>query len=88
MSYYNTPWPQIILELYQLLYNIFGMATMPFLCNGIVLIQGSLPRVNQVFILKLAKVHLIYAIFLIPYFNFLNFYGGRSSLAFDNFLIL
>ena len=42
--------------------HIFGMATMPFLCNGTLLFQGHLPRVLPVTILK-------YASCLIPYIN-------------------
>ena len=48
---------------------IFGMATMPFLCNGTLLFQGHLPRVLPVTILK-------YASCLIPYIvSFLNLCG-------------
>ena len=36
--------------------GVFGMAAIPFLCNGIFLNQFSLPRVNLVFTLKLAKL--------------------------------
>ena len=45
---------------------------MPFFFNGIVLIQGNLPKVILVFTLKSAKLHYNYASFFIPYFNFLR----------------
>ena len=44
---------------------------MPFPCNGIVLIQGNLPRVILVFTLD-------YASFLIPYFNLLFYFIGNG----------
>ena len=48
------------------------MVPMPFFFNGIVLIQGNLPKVILVFTLKSAKLHYNYASFFIPYFNFLR----------------
>ena len=42
----------------------FETAVIPFPCNGILLIQGNLPRVIFVFTLN-------YSSFLIPYFNLL-----------------
>ena len=53
--------------------NIFGMAAMPFLCNGILLIQCNLPRVLSVLVLNIA-------ICLIPYIDsFLILYGEWPS---------
>ena len=51
-------------------HSIFGMADMPFLCNGILLNRFNLLKVNLVFPWKLAKVYYYYASFHIPYFNF------------------
>ena len=57
----------------------FGMATMPFLCNGPLLFQGNLPMVLPVIILK-------YASCLIPYIvSFLFLCGKWSSLVFKDF---
>ena len=55
------------------------MAAMPFLCNGILLLQCNLTRVLPVLILK-------YASCLIPYIDsFLFLCGEWSSLAFKDF---
>ena len=45
-------------------FNIFGMATLPFLCNGTLLFQCNLPRVLPVTIYK-------YASCLIPFIRHL-----------------
>ena len=59
--------------------QVFGMAAMPFLCNGILLFQFNLPRVLPVLILK-------YASFLIPYIDsFLFMCWEWSSLVFKDF---
>ena len=59
---------------------LFGMASMPFLCNGTLLFQGNLPRVLPVTIFK-------YASCLIPYIvSFLILCGEWPSLVFNKFL--
>ena len=59
--------------------NAFGMAAMPFLCNGTLLFQGNLPRVLPMIIYK-------YFSCLIPYiFSFLIMCGEWSSLVFKDF---
>ena len=58
---------------------IFEMAAMPFLCNGILLIQCNLPRVLSVLVLKIANC-------LIPYIDsFLILNGELSSFLFKGF---
>ena len=60
--------------------QIFGMATLPFLCNGTLLFQCNLPRVLPVTIYK-------YASCLIPYIiSFLILCGEWPSLVFKDFL--
>ena len=57
--------------------TIFGMAAMPFLCNGTLFFQGNLPRVLPVIIYK-------YASCLIPYIvSFLILCGEWSTLVFN-----
>ena len=60
---------------------IFGMAAMPFLCNGLLLNQLNLAMVNQVFTSKFAKVHKYYGSSPIPYFNFFYFYWAWPSFV-------
>ena len=58
---------------------IFGMAAMPFLCNGNLLFQGNLPRILPVTIF-------INASCLIPYIiSFLILCGQWLSLVFKDF---
>ena len=62
--------------------SIFGMAIMPFLCNGTLLFQGNLPRVLPVTIFK-------YASCLIPYIvSFLILCGEWPSLVLKDLKIL
>ena len=59
--------------------SIFGMAAMPFLCNGTLLFQGNIPRVLLVTINKSARC-------LIPYIvSFLILCGEWPSLVFKDF---
>ena len=53
---------------------ISGMAAMQFPCNGIVLIQGNLPRVTLEYTLN-------YASFLIHYFNVLFSLIGNGQIC-------
>ena len=46
--------------------NIFGMAAMQFPCNGILLIQGNLPKIFPM------------ASFPIPYFKLFNFVNNHQ----------
>ena len=58
---------------------VFEIAAMPFLFNGIFLIQYKLPRVLSVLVLKIASC-------LIPYINsFLILNGEWSSFLFKDF---
>ena len=59
--------------------SILEMAAMPFLFNGILLIQCNLPRVLSTLVLKIASC-------LVPYINsFLILNGEWSSFLFQDF---
>ena len=49
---------------------MFGMAAMPFLCNGILLTQCNLPTVLSVLVLKIASCLIPYV--SIPMSNYCN----------------
>ena len=61
------------------LISLFGMAAMPFLCNGTLLLQCNLPRVLQVIIYKYASC------FIPDIVSFLILHGEWSSLVFKDF---
>ena len=55
------------------------MAAMLFPCNGILVVLGNLPRIFPM-------SSLIYASFLIPYFNWKIIFGGNGlALCFNKF---
>ena len=56
---------------------IFGMAAMPFLCNGTLLFQGNLPRVLPVIIKKYASV--LSPMFICSYFCVGNGLGSARE---------
>ena len=59
--------------------RVFGMAAIPFLCNGTLLFQGNLPWVLPVIIYKYASCLILYIV------SFLILCGEWSSLVFKDF---
>ena len=67
-----TCWKRLALTIF------FGMAAMPFPCNGILIIQENLARVFPILTLNNAS-------FPIPYLNFIYFIGNGTALSFNIF---
>ena len=74
-AYVNINWKLVDSKLYSKVVHlcfIFGMAAMPFPCNGILLIQGILPRIFPMYTLRQAS-------FPIPFFKLFNYKLSRLT---------